>query len=132
MRKLLAIALLAATTTGYAFAGTRDNDDSCDVKVTPAATLLLPYFEVDLSNPANRTTLFSITNVTRYPQIAHVTLWTDWAYPVLTFNLFLTGYDVQAINLADVLVNGVIAPPSGTTSVTVPGTLSASAGNLRA
>src|SRR5437763_1088789 len=118
MSKLLAIALVTVMITGYASAGTRDNDDSCDVKVTPAATLLLPYFEVDLSNTGVRTTLFSITNVTRYPQIAHVTLWTDWAYPVLNFNVFLTGYDVQAINLADVLVRGIVAPPTGTTSAT--------------
>src|SRR3954469_15897901 len=131
MRKLLAIALLAATTTGYAFAGTRDNDDSCDVKVTPAATLLLPYFEVDLSNPANRTTLFSITNVTRYPQIAHVTLWTDWAYPVMNFNIFLTGYDVQAINLYDVFVRGITAP-AGTTPSRRRAQSEPSGGNLRA
>src|SRR6266576_1753161 len=96
---------------------TTNNDDSCDIGTAPAATLLLPYFEVDV-NPTvqGQTTLFTITNVTRFPQIAHVTLWTDWAFPVLTFNLFLTGYDVQAINLYDVIVRGVIAPPSGTTS----------------
>ena len=84
-------------------------------------------FEVD-PNPTvqGQTTLFTITNVSRYPQIAHVTLWTDWAYPVLTFNLFLTGYDVQAINLYDVIVRGTIAPPSGTSPATTPGTLSAS------
>jgi hypothetical protein len=127
MRNVLAIALVTVMATGYAYAGTRDNDDSCDVKVTPAATLMLPYFEVDI-NPSvpGQTTLFTITNVTRYPQIAHVTLWTDWAYPVLNFNVFLTGYDVQAINLYDVLVRGIVAPPSGTTSATTPGAMSAS------
>ncbi len=110
-----------------------NNDDSCDVKVGPAATLLLPYFEVNTNpNVPGQTTLFTITNVTRYPQIAHVTLWTDWAFPVLSFNLFLTGYDVQAINLYDVIVRGTIAPPSGTTPATTPGTLSAAGGNLRA
>ncbi len=123
---LLCIAATAAVPSSI------NNDDSCDVKVGPAATLLLPYFEVDL-NPTvpGRTTLFTITNVTRYPQIAHVTLWTDWAFPVLSFNLFLTGYDVQAINLYDVIVRGVIAPPSGTTPATTPGALSAAGGNLR-
>jgi hypothetical protein len=90
------------------------NDDSCDIKVAPAATLLLPYFEVDVSGTTGQTTLFTITNVSRYPQIAHVTLWTDYADPVLTFNLFLGGYDVQAINLADVLIRNTVAPPNGT------------------
>jgi hypothetical protein len=127
---LLLVASLAFC--GAALSQSINNDDSCDIKVGPAATLLLPYFEVD-PNPTvqGQKTLFTITNVSRYPQIAHVTLWTDWAYPVLTFNLFLTGYDVQAINLYDVIVRGTIAPPSGTTSATTPGALSVSAGNLR-
>ena len=71
MRTLVLIALLVATT---ASAGVRDNDDTCDVNVGPAATLLLPYFEVDVSGTTGQTTLFTVTNVTRYPQIAHVTL----------------------------------------------------------
>jgi hypothetical protein len=132
MKTLLLISLLFC---GAAFAATPssiNNDDSCDIKVGPAATLLLPYFEVDTDGSSGMTTLFTITNVSRYPQIAHVTLWTDWAYPILNFNLYLTGYDVQAINLADVLVRDVIAPPSGTTSATTPGALSASSnGHLR-
>src|SRR5437764_6186621 len=113
---------------------TTNNDDSCDIGVTPAATLLLPYFEVDFASPQTtaQTTLFTITNVSDLPQIAKVTLWTDFSFPVLDFNLFLTGYDVQAINLYDVIVRGVIAPPSGTTPATTPGALSATGGNLRA
>ena len=81
---------------------TVNNDDSCDVTVAPAATLLLPYFEVDFVN-RTQDTVFTITNVTRLPQIAHVTIWTDWSYPVLTFNLYLTGYDVQGISIRQVL-----------------------------
>jgi len=111
---------------------TTNNDDSCDIGNAPAATLLLPYFEVD-PNPTvqGQTTLFTITNVTRYPQIAHVTVWTDWSFPVLDFNIFLTGYDVQAINLYDVIVRGVVAPPNGTsyTSNTVPTPGALSLGN---
>src|SRR5437016_3891160 len=61
---------------------TTNNDDSCDIGVAPAATLLLPYFEVDLVNRTT-TTLFTITNVSRLPQIAHVTIWTDRSFPVL-------------------------------------------------
>jgi hypothetical protein len=91
---------------------TTNNDDSCDITVAPAATLLLPFFDVDLSKPdgAGDTTLFTVTNVTSAPQIAHVTIWSDWAFPVLTFNLVLTGYDVQSVNLYDVIARGVIAP----------------------
>ena len=94
---------------------TTNNDDSCDISVAPAATLLLPYFEVDPNNGAGETTLFTVTNVSQLPQIAHVTIWTDRSFPVLDFNIFLTGYDVQSINLFDIINRGRIAEP-GTSS----------------
>jgi len=125
LQLVLAASLLFCSAAFAASPASTNNDDTCDVKVGPAATLLLPYFEVDVSGNSGQTTLFTVTNVTRYPQIAHVTLWTDYGYPVMAFNIFLTGYDVQAINLADVLIRGSIAPPSGTSPATTPGTLSA-------
>jgi len=109
---------------------TTNNDDSCDIGVAPAATLLLPYFEVDVVN-RTQDTLFTITNVSRLPQIAHVTVWTDWSFPVLDFNIYLTGYDVQGISLNQVLVQGVVAQAVGTGPTTAqtqpsgPGSLSA-------
>jgi hypothetical protein len=94
-----------------------NNDDTCDIaSAAPAATLLLPYFEVDFNSPQTtaRTTLFTIVNTTDLPQIAHVVLWTDWSFPALDFNIFLTGYDVQGINLYDIFARGSIAPgPTG-------------------
>jgi len=108
---------------------TTNNNDSCDIGVTPAATLLLPYFAVETAGAAGSgtTTLFTITNTSRFPQIAHVTVWTDWSAPVLDFNLFLTGYDVQPINLYDVIVRGIIAPPNGATYTPTPGVVGNSA-----
>lgn len=142
MRKLSVLAMIAAVlVTGTVFAAglkvqpnaafivpgasagaaagpaTTNNDDSCDIGVAPAATLLLPYFEVDLGIAGTgRTTLFSITNVSALSQIAHVTVWTDWSYPVLDFNIFLTGYDVQPINLYDVIARGLIGGTTGTST----------------
>jgi hypothetical protein len=69
----------------------------------PAATLLLPYFEVDLSNTSGRTTVFSIDNDDATAVLAHVVVWSDLGVPVTNFNVYLTGFDVQAINLRDVL-----------------------------
>ena len=93
---------------------TTNNDDSCDIGVAPAATLLLPYFEVDLDDPAGETTLFTITNTSAEDQIAHITLWTDYSFPVIDFNVYLTGYDVQSLNLYDIIERGLIAPDAGT------------------
>jgi len=136
MKKLLVLAMMATLLmAGSAFAVTRtaptanatftfgtpgtaggptttNNDDSCDIGVAPAATLLLPYFEVDITN-RTQDTLFTITNVTRLPQIAHVTVWTDWSFPVLDFNIYLTGYDVQGISMNQVL-SGTVAQTNGT------------------
>ncbi len=42
--------------------------------------------------------------------IAATTVWTDWAFAALTFNIFLTPYDTQSVNLFDVFARGVIAP----------------------
>jgi hypothetical protein len=102
---------------------TTNNDDSCDIGVAPAATLLLPYFEVDFTN-RTQDTLFTITNVSRLPQIAHVTVWTDWSFPVLDFNIYLTGYDVQGISINQVL-GGVIAQNNGTGPTTAQSPLGA-------
>jgi hypothetical protein len=80
--------------------------------------LLLPYFEVDFSGGNTKNTVFTIVNTSRFPQIAHVVLWTDWSFAALDFNVFLTGYDVQSISLRDIFANGQIAPnPANGTAV---------------
>jgi hypothetical protein len=73
----------------------------------PAATLLLPYFEVDLANPAGANTLFTINNASAAAMLAHVTIWSTMHVPVHAFNVYLTGYDSQPIYVRDVL-NGVL------------------------
>ena len=47
-------------------------------------------------------TLFSINNASAEATIAHITFWSDWSVAVLDFDIFLTGYDVQTINLCEV------------------------------
>lgn len=79
----------------------------CSTDTVPAATLLLPYFAVDLDDPAGQTTLFSVNNALDTAGLAKVTLWSDWGVPTLAFNVYLTGYDVQTFNLRDVF-NGVL------------------------
>ncbi|HTG36278.1 MAG TPA: hypothetical protein VLB76_25450 [Thermoanaerobaculia bacterium] len=74
----------------------------------PAATLLLPYFEVDLGNQDGRSTLLSINNASPQAVLAHVVVWSDLSVPVLDYNIYLTGYDVQTLNLRELLVSGVL------------------------
>jgi len=74
----------------------------CTIDQVPGATLLLPYFQVDLSSSTGVDTLFSINNASAAPEVVHVTLWTDESIPTIDFDIFLTGYDVQTINLRDI------------------------------
>ena len=118
---LFALPMAAATFTTNG-PRTTNNDDSCDIALLPAATLLIPYFEVDVTAPAGngQTTIVSVTNTSHLPQAISMTLWTDYGYPVLSFRFYLTGYDVQSINLYDVLRRGMLAPDSGTGSDVSP------------
>ncbi len=90
--------LLALAAPATAVIGTIDN--------VPAATLLLPYFEVDLDNAEGINTLFSINNAAASAVLVKVMVWTDQSVPVVNFNVYLTGYDVQTISMRDILVFG--------------------------
>lgn len=102
MKKTVVIFALVALVAlgGQAFA------EMCAVEDTPAATLLLPYFEQDCSDPNGLTTLFSVNNASAATTLAHVTVWSNQSVPVFDFDIYLTGYDVQTVNLRDVLCNG--------------------------
>src|SRR5215218_4135209 len=76
-------------------------EGNCRLADQPAATMLIPYFEVDLADPAGQTTLFSVNNASAKSTLARVVLWTNWGVPSLAFDVYLTGYDVQTINLRD-------------------------------
>ncbi len=88
------------------FAG-RTPAEMCTPDVVPAATLLLPYFEVDLSDHDGDgeadgdgvNTVFSINNALPQPTLAHITFWTDWSWTTIDFDVFLTGYDVVHVDL---------------------------------
>jgi hypothetical protein len=75
------------------------------IDVVPAATLLLPYFEVDIANSNGVNTTFSINNASPQAVLAHVTVWSDQSVPTFNFDVYLTGYDTQDISLREVFVN---------------------------
>lgn len=72
----------------------------------PTATLLLPYFEVDLNDPNGLNTPSSINNGSAAWAPSHAIIWSNLSVCILDFNVYLTGYDVQAIDLRDIIVNG--------------------------
>jgi hypothetical protein len=78
----------------------------CAADAVPAATLLLPYFEVDIANMQGINTLFSLNNASASAVLAHVVVWSDLSVPVLDFNVYLTGYDIQTFSLFDLLMKG--------------------------
>lgn len=103
---LVALALLAATGTGYAVTCAQDN--------VPAASLLVPYFKVSRGGSTGGDipeggvdTMVAITNVSDINVIAHVTLWNKYSAAVLDFNVPMTGYDVATFRVRDIL-NGLL------------------------
>ncbi len=94
------------------------------IDAVPAATLLVPYFEVDSENPSGINTLFSINNASATAVLVHVTVWSDWSVPVLDFDVYLTGFDVQTISLRDILVNGNLPVTASAGQDTVGDTIS--------
>jgi len=101
-KTVLSLALLALVALGGQASAV-----ICTVDDVPGATLLLPYFEVDLGNTNGVTTLFSINNASATAVLAHVVVWSDLSVPVLDFNVYLTGYDVQSVNMRDILAGNL-------------------------
>lgn len=101
------VPLLLCTVSGFAQA------EIAAIDAVPAATLLVPYFEVGLENASSQaTTLIAINNASAAPVVAHVTLWSKLARPTLDFDLYLTGYDVVTVNLRDLFIDGAV-PQTG-------------------
>lgn len=88
----------------------------------PAATLLLPYFEVPVGSASNfitrraitpspqnveGDTLVTIGAATPTATLAHVTIHTDLGIPVFTFDIYLTGYDVVTFSVG-ALLHGIL------------------------
>ncbi len=91
---------------------------NCRLAEQPAATLLYPYFEVEPDRADGATTLISINNASSRPILSRVVVWTDWGVPTLAFDVYLTGYDVQSLNVRDLLRGqipgtGVSLSPNG-------------------
>lgn len=103
-RGIFSLLVLSALLVSAAPADAKTN--VCSIEVTPAATLLLPYFEVSLGPPTGITTVMSVNNASFQPVLAKAEVWSDLGVPIFGFNIYLKGFDVQTINLRDILVEG--------------------------
>jgi hypothetical protein len=103
------IAALACLLASAAAQGTQ-----CTPDAVPGATLLIPYFELDLAACAanTRTTRFWVRNVTETHQLAQVTLWGEYGVPVAGFQIYLPPLAGRHVDLSDVLCRGVL-PSTG-------------------
>jgi hypothetical protein len=108
-RTLSSVMMLAGLIAAHALAPSQASAQNPPLTVgdQPAATLLLPYFEVDLKNPGGANTFFTVNNASATATLVHVTLWSEMHVPVYVFDVYLTGYDVQPISVRDIL-NGVL------------------------
>ncbi len=81
---------------------------ACAIDTAPAATLLLPYFEVNLARPQGMNTIFTINNASSAAVLAHLTFWSDLSVPTLDFNVYLTGFDAETFDLRRLFTAGVL------------------------
>ena len=126
LQKLVLLACAASVLSvlcignAFGFQPTFPTSTTATLSDTAGATLLLPYFEVDLANPTGMDTIFTINNmgVTGFSGsnanlqgptaiLAHVVIWSDLGVPVFNFNVYLTGFDTQLIDMRAVL-NGTL------------------------
>jgi hypothetical protein len=97
----LALAALAAPSALRAEGGNH-------IASEPAATLLVPYFEVALpKKPGAKqkgvNTIITLNTAEAQAALAHVTIWSDLGVPVFNFDVYLTGYDAVTIDLFEVI-----------------------------
>lgn len=113
MTCLAIIAVFAIASTAVAV--------TCTIDQRPGATLLVPYFQVSYgldgelisTGVGARDTIVTIANASSAPMIAHVNVFSRESVLVLDFNIALTGFDVQAMRMSDVLAG--VLPASGDT-----------------
>ena len=109
MKRFLTLAIVGLVGLG---AGSVAYANVCSVDVVPAASLLFPYVVYDYEGGnLGDTTIFTITNTSSEAQIVHITVWTDWSFPILDYNIVLTGYDVYRQNIRNVLRDGILPGP---------------------
>lgn len=122
MKKILVTC--AAIAVLFAIAGSA-SAITCTIDQRPAATLLVPYFEVTLNpdgsilgtGPNARDTLVTICNASSAPMLVHAVVWNERTEALLDFNIALTPFDCQSMSMARVVTGFLPSTPVGITHV---------------
>jgi hypothetical protein len=111
----LTVAVLTASTSLFAA--------MYSVEPVPAATLLMPYFEVPYTT-GNSHTVVVVGNNGSAETLAHVTLWTDRGVPTYSFDIRLPANGSKEIDLNALFISGTLpqstAGSFGSCAATLP------------
>lgn len=122
LRGLLSVALAV----GWTLAAVPARAVVCAIDTVPAATLLVPYFEVDLDQCADPwgylDTQFTVGNATDQPVLAGVTYWSDWGVPLFGFQIYLPGHAAERVTLGELLCDNALPQTGSAVSPHPPGT----------
>ena len=86
--------LMGASVTATAEIGTIDQ--------VPASTVLIPHFEVDPVNANGLNTVVTLQNTSASATMVNVVLWTDFGLPTANFNVYLTGFVQETLDLREI------------------------------
>ncbi len=108
MKKVLIACLAIAAVFAFANSATAI---TCTLDQHPAATLLVPYFQVSTdgnggivtSGIGARDTILTLVNASSAPMIAHVNVYDRFSEIQLDFNVALSGFDVQAMAMSQII-----------------------------
>jgi hypothetical protein len=103
-QRIFLLMLLGCTAAVHASYGLAQ----CAIQETPSSTLLLPYFEVDMSTPKGITTQATVANATAAPVLVEAVLWTDLGVPIFSFNLYLGAFANAQVDLRAILEGGTL------------------------
>lgn len=107
MKKTLTLLLVVAAIA--AFAGSA-SAITCTLDQHPAATLLVPYFQVAenadgtlVTGDDAKDTIINIVNASSANTVAHIVVWNRVSEPVLDINIPFTGFDEYTFFMGDLL-----------------------------
>lgn len=113
MKKLLTLLLTVGAMAAFAVSASAI---TCTIDQRPAATLLIPYFQVNMNPDGSKAsgansfdTLVTVVNASSANVLAHVVVWNNRSVAVLDFNIPLTGFDVYPMSMYDILSGNIPA-----------------------